>query len=304
MAAIKHDVSVSVSTHIEVVTFTDTEAAAVRKVLEDLQGAGWKASRSTPESASTGVVRPVGNDGEWKLTHTGLEAQGNVMVSARLAYEFHGRSGPPPQFVVFYGCAGTIDKNDLASVYLVAETTYLSLGTVKPGEGGIPERVTLKNKWICRDIDPPEVRALPRGVFPLVGGTGSRDLRKETRFPAARVLATDAVVHVPPGDPPPADARKEPPLWKKGEWTYGQAMAHVASTSAGMDVLVEMESYGIASVTRALGLGEQVVVMRITTDALGDKEATDAGQGDLLMKGRLALLWLLRVLFDPEAEVR
>jgi hypothetical protein len=290
---------VSVPTHIEVVTFTDTEKAAVRDVLERLQHAGWKKSRSTPHFP-TGVERPCGNDGQWKLTHTALGAQGNMMVSVQLAYAFHGRAGPPPAYVVFYGCAGTIDEDDLASVYLVAETTYLSLGTVKRGEGAISEQVTLKNKWICADVHEAGVRAFPREVFPLAGGAGSRDLLKETRIPPARVLATDAVIHVPPCAAPPADKRVEPPLWKKGEWTYAQAMAHVASRRAGMAVLVEMESYGIARATRVLGLGEQVVVMRITTDVLGKKEATNAGQAKLLMDGRLALLLLLRVLFDSE----
>jgi hypothetical protein len=88
---------------------------------------------------------------------------------------------------------------------------------------------------------------------------------------------------------------------EKAESTYAQAMAHVASLSAGRDVLVEMESYGIATTTRALGPRRAGRGLRIATDALGDKEATDARQGEVLMIRRLALLKLLLVLFDPEA---
>src|SRR3954447_23297784 len=41
---------------------------------------------------------------------------------------------------------------------------------------------------------PAEAQHLDRGVFPLVGGQSARNLLSETRFPPARVLATDAVI--------------------------------------------------------------------------------------------------------------
>lgn len=287
-------------------TFTSAEAAAVHQALSDLRDGGWDSGRSDTGSPSWTIERPIATGGQWRLTHTALGAQGNTIVAARLAHAFHGRTGPAPNFVVFYGCAGAVDANKVGSVYLVAETAYLSLGTVKPAasagdsDGPVGEIVTLKNKWICPQIDDSDVRSLDRWTFPLVGGQTSRNLLAETNLPPARVLATDAVIHVLPGVPPPPEALSFPPRWQKGEWTYGQAMAHVIDNTAGMDVLVEMESYGIAATTRALGLGEKVVVMRITTDALGNKKETDAGQGGLLMQGRLALLLLLDVLFDPQ----
>lgn len=280
-------------------TFTGTERAAVTTMMDELEAAGWSRVRGVSQDHGKDLQRPVGSeDDTWRLTHTALQAQGNVVVGAELARTFTGRR-TPPDYVVFFGCAGAIRKANVGGAYLVAETRYLSLGTVVDRPGGAPgdEIVTLKNKWICAQVDDPEVHALPTEVFPLVGGTGTRDLRKETGIDAARVLATDKVVRVSPTVGPLRGSRGNPNLWPKSEWTYGEAIAHIIETSSGLDVLVEMESYGIAAVTRALGLGEKVVVLRIATDALADKSATDDQQESLLIDGRLALLELIKALF-------
>lgn len=288
-----------VETRVEVVTFTATERAAVSTMMTELEAAGWSRVRGVPQTHGRDLQRPVGSqDDSWRLTHTALRAQGNVVVGAELARTFTGRR-TPPDYVVFFGCAGAIHEANVGGAYLVAEPRYLSLGTVDHRHGGAPgeELVTLKNKWICAHVDDSDVYALPTEVFPLVGGSGTRDLRAETGIDPARVLATDKVVRVPPGAGPPPGSDGNPNVWPKAEWTYGEAMAHVIETSSGLDVLVEMESYGIAAVTRALSLGEKVVVLRIATDALADKTATDGEQGALLMNGRLALLELIKALF-------
>lgn len=283
-------------TSITVVTFNENEADAVRQMFDDLRGGGWKNATS---GDPTVIDRPgLGGGPDLRLSHIHRGAQGNVGVAAQLAKIFAG-AADPPDYVVFYGCAGAVDSANVERVYLVAETRYISLGTVASGSSG--ERVTLKNKWIEYAIHPRRVDPIAPGVFPLVGGNATRNLLTETTLPPARVLATDAVVHVSPDRVVPAeDVPGQPGKWADGEWTYGQAMAHVINQSAGMDTLVEMESYGIAATTRALGLGERVVVMRVTTDALANKNTISSGQGPLLMRGRLALLQLLAVLLELE----
>jgi hypothetical protein len=266
----------------------------VRQSFEDLRRGGWKNATSAD---TTIIARPGLNGGpDIRLSHVHRGAQGNVGVAAQLAKTFANPTDQP-DYVVFYGCAGAIKPANVGRVYLVAETRYLSLGTVAVGPSG--ECVTLKNKWIEYAVHPRKVDPIAPGVFPLVGGNATRNLLNETTLPPARVLATDAVVHVAPDEAPPAEnVPGQPGKWAEAEWTYGQAMAHVIDQSAGMDTLVEMESYGIAATTRALGLGERVVVMRITTDALADKNSTSSGQKQLLLQGRLALLQLLAVLLE------
>jgi hypothetical protein len=279
------------ASHVSVVTFTDTEAAAVAQVLRDLQGGGWR-----PVAGDRTLLErpaPAGAGGNLRLSHISRGAQGNVVVAEVLARRF-AREDPLPDYIVFYGCAGTVDPENLGRVYLVARTHYLSLGTVRPRRGG--ESVTLKNKWIEPDVEPRSVNALRPGVFPLVGGTATRNMLKETTFPPALVLATDAVIRVKPDAAPPKQGvQGQPHKWKAEDWTWGQAMAHVLDSSAGMDALVEMESYGIAVTTRALNLGEHVIVMRVATDDLVVK---DGRQAELLMRGRVALMQLLAVLYE------
>jgi hypothetical protein len=115
------------------------------------------------------------------------------------------------------------------------------------------------------------------------------------------VLGTEAVVHrLPHTKTPKENVPGMSGHWADNDWTYGEAMAHVIDRTAGTDTLVDMESYGIATTTRALGLGERVIGMRVATDALKGKKTDKlgGGQGRLLLSGRLALMHLLAVLLE------
>ena len=71
--------------------------------------------------------------------------------------------------------------------------------------------------------------------------------------------------------------------------TYSDALAwctELAKKWANKPVLIEMESFGIASTMEALGLSYRVLVLRVVTDALSNMEAQpDQQQLDLLKAG-------------------
>lgn len=280
----------SISRSIDVVSFNANEANAVDRLLSDLaSGAPSPWQRDGPDA----IRRTFGPDEVWQLEHVPLLAQGNVLAAARLA-EFFQDHTKAPDYVVFYGCAGAIDSTYDASVFLVQDVNYLSLGTVEPAANG--ERVTLKNKWLCH-LDPAaDVQPLDVVVFPACTPGGSLDVSDLSGIPRARVAATDKVVRVGPA-PLPAPVRLAPPQdrWQKADWTYGQALGLVAQSSSV--VLVEMESYGIGRIAQALKIADRVVVLRVTTDALTDHAHTSARQRRMLEEGRHVLGRVLATLF-------
>ena len=275
---------------IGVVSFNANEANAVDRLLSDLASG---APSPWQRDGTDAIRRRFGPEEDWRLEHVPLLAQGNVLAAARLAEFFQDRS-KAPDYVVFYGCAGAIDPANDASVFLVEDVNYLSLGTVEAAPAG--ELVTLKNKWLCH-LDPAaDVQPLDVVTFPACTPGGSFDLPALSGIPLARVAATDKVVRVGrSGIPEPV--RKGPPhdRWKKAEWTYGQALDLVARGSGV--VLVEMESYGIGRIAQALKIADRVVVLRVTTDALTDHGHTSARQLQLLEDGRRVLARVLAVLF-------
>lgn len=275
--------------HISIVTFNADEAAAVDAVLDELiarSGSPWVGRGST-------ITRPFGGQ-TWTLSHNSLLAQGNVVAAAELA-RLYRSVDDGPEFVVFYGCAGSLDPAHSASVFLVERVNYLSLGTVDPdGAGG--EQVTLKNKWLCHTKPWAGVKPLRTMTFPLLTDDGSLDIQQLAGIPTARVAATDKVVRVRPSQAPrPVELGPPQTEYTPGEWTYAQALDLVAG--AGEVILVEMESYGIVRIAQSLGILDHVIVMRVTTDSLSDKQATNRNQGQLLMDGRGALAHLLAKLF-------
>lgn len=274
---------------IGVVSFNANEANAVDKLLSDLASGAPSPSRRDGTDA---IRREFGPDEDWQLEHVPLLAQGNVIAAARLAEFFQDRS-KAPDYVVFYGCAGAIDSADDASVFLVQDVNYVSLGTVEASDDG--ERVTLKNKWLCH-LDPAaDVQPLDVVAFPACTPGGSLDLPMLSGIPRARVAATDKVVRVGPTNiPPPVRAAPPQHRWYKDERTYGQALGLVARSSGV--VLVEMESYGIGRIAQALKIADRVIVLRVTTDALSDHPHTSARQRQLLEEGRHVLARVLAVL--------
>jgi hypothetical protein len=280
---------------ISVVSFNHNEKLAVDALLSDLASGAPSPWRRAGEQA---IERDFGSD-VWRLEHFPLLAQGNVVAAAELANLFQPKR-KVPDFVVFYGCAGAVDVRHTRSAFLVEGVNYLSLGTVGPGRVS-GELVTLKNKWLCHTDPKADVDPLGLADFPLCSGSGSLNIPALTGLPTARVAATDKVVRVAPqAAPVPSKRTPLQNMYKKGEWTYGEALGFVAD--AGGVVLVEMESYGISRIARALDIQERVVVMRVTTDALTDHGISDEEQRDLLMKGRKVLGHLLALLFAPSLE--
>ena len=278
--------------NIGIVSFNGNEARAVELLLNDIAGgppSPWQ--RDGPRA----IRRDAGLGDSWRLEHVPLLAQGNVIAAARLA-EFFQDHSQAPDYVVFYGCAGALDPTDHASAFIVRNVNYVSLGSVDEVPGG--EQVTLKNKWLCHLSPSGDALPLDALAFPLAASSGTFvDLVAKTGLTAARVIATDKVIRIRPGTPP-APIQTGPPhdLFSKEEWTYGEAMALFAS---GPHVIVEMESYGIALIARALKIEERVIVVRVTTDVLVDHAVGDDSQRSLLERGRHVLGRVLAVLFDP-----
>jgi nucleoside phosphorylase len=279
------------SVSVAIVSFNANERDAVDELLADLANGAPSPWRLAGQRS---IERDFGPD-LWRLEHLPLLAQGNVVAATQLAELFKGRQ-QPPDFVVFYGCAGAVEPDHVESVFLVKTANYASLGTVEQENG--KERVTLKNKWLCHTYPPGDAEPLEVAVFPLCFGNGPINLPTRSGIPTARIIATDKVVRVGP-KPLPAPALPTPPhdSYTKDEWTYGQALTLVAN--AGDVVLVEMESYGIGRIAQALDIQDRVVVMRVTTDALTDHRSSDASQRELLRQGRQVLGRLLVSLFTP-----
>lgn len=279
---------------IGVVSFNANEARAVSLLLDDLANgipSPWQ------REGDDAVRRVVGSGQEWRVEHVALLAQGNVLAAARLA-EFFQDHQKAPDYVVFYGCAGAVDPQHAASMFLVQGVNYLSLGTVAQ-HGGQPETVTLKNKWLCHLTSRADAGPLEAVNFPMCNpGAAPLDLCKLSGVPSARVAATDKVVRIAPSMvPTPVQAGPPHDRYAKGEWSYGQALALVAQ-APGV-VIVDMESFGIGRIAQALQIEDRVVVLRVTTDVLTDHVHSDDVQRDLLEQGRYMLGRVLAVMFTP-----
>lgn len=277
---------------ISVITFNGDEKATVETLFEQiLEGARspWKRGDKKDQDHEE-IVRPSGRQ-TWTLRHRPLLAQGNVVAGAALA-DLFSSPGESPDYVVFFGCAGALDPAHMGSVFLVDSVNYLSLGAVDRS-CLIGEKVTLNNKWLCDTGQSAGVNPLPGTAFPLRTAHGSVDLRDVEGLGPAHVAATDKVVRVAPGKAPEPTSGS---TYEQGPWSYAQALGHVAESVEGT-VLVETESYGISTVAHSLGILDRVIVMRVTTDSLADKNSTDGSRRDL-MKQRLApLSHLINTLF-------
>jgi hypothetical protein len=280
---------------VALVSFNANERHAVDLLLSDI------ASGAPSPWARDGElqIRRAVDDGEWRLQHVPLQAQGNIVAGAQLA-AFFADHQQRPDYIIFYGCAGALRAEDVASVFLVEFANYLSLGTVQRSTSN-EERVTVKNKWLCDLYPQGDVEPLAAVPFPLaLPGQSALDVRSLSGIPGARVIATDKVVRVRPGQTP-LPVMPGPPrdLYAKDEWTYGQALGLWAGS--GEPVLVEMESYGIGRIAQALQIHERVVVVRVTTDTLADHADSDDDQRRLLERARPLLGRVVAILLDPGA---
>jgi len=280
---------------IGVVSFNQREADAVDALLDDLTNeSAW--SRHGSNGVSMSYPREV------VIDHHPLRAQGNVIAAARMA-ELLGAHQRQPDLLVFYGCAGAVDPANVGSAFLVGSVSYLSLGTVDV-ESTFPylERVTLKNKWLCHvagaDAEPLETVTFNEVISgPALGLAASK-------LTPCHVIATDKVVRIGPSGVAPAPQAQGPPhaVYSRGEWSYADGLAYVSDARTD-PVLVEMESYGIGAVSKALRLENRVVIIRIATDDLVGHANSDEQQAQLLYQGRLALLSVVHALVFPHQEV-
>lgn len=262
---------------IRVVTFNASETAAVKALFDDLRGHGSTWSEEDGDDGARRIFRADGTD-RWEVEHLALRAQGNVSAAAALA-EFQSQTTSRPFAVlVFYGCAGVPTKAEVGSFYLVRSTTYVSLGKVwnaTKGEVGKTapasrwkERGEVASKWLVKS--PNEDDPLPTLQADEDIGPGAVHLARLVPCTLAHVAATDKVIEVDLGiDRAPSGA-----LPKNTRWTYADALAHVAGRIKAFEdpaMLIDMESYGILRMAKALGVSERVAIARVSTDALTDK---------------------------------
>jgi len=263
---------------VALVTFTSTEKSAIVKLLADLSP-DWKAEAPTHDvdKWQRGV-----SHGTLVVHHFEQNAQGNLAAATKLAALRFG-STLEYQFFVFYGCAAGYGTSRGATPYLVRAARYAGLGKVtapKTDQDSTPaERFRLKTKWMFpvaeKDtaLDDPlpaadgRVDPFKRITFPLVDRLGLPEL------PRAAVLSTEAVVDLP--DVPPAGAPEDKFDVEASEFTddlltFAETIAYAQSLSED-DLLVDMETYGIASIMLSLGLRHRVLVVRVPTDSNGDK---------------------------------
>lgn len=287
---------------IVIFTFTYNEATAVRSFLQslidDARPTVW-----TAMLLGETITATLSDGRSVQIQHKPLSAQGNTVAAAALGRAVT-ESGDADYFF-FYGCCGAIDGDLIGQAFRVATVSYISLGKVYKSATG-DEAVRLKNKWIVR-TEPSDQAPLPTIVLPA-GGKGAPGSLTGLDVPDAHALATDKVVHIAVASEAPNPIRVDNlgPVYAKGEWTYAQALKQYADAAMG-PVLVDMESFGIASAMRSLGLDERVIVLRVVTDALSDKE----GQGDddqlaLLMGGLPTLAATLATIIgvsDDAAEI-
>jgi hypothetical protein len=271
---------------IQIVTFNDEEHAAVQEFMDEL---------AEPHSVwrRKGEDRLIAPD-ICVLWHTRTPAQGNVMACAHLVMEFERTS--PPDFLVFYGCAGAADRSPLRSGYLVEAVLYLSLGVVRPHSGG--EEVKLENRWLDWH-DPEDVTPITPVSFRLSSNGARGDLVRLTGIPAAHVASTDKKIQVRPEPPPePLEQSFGRRVYRQEAWSYGTALGYATDVAATNPLLVDMESFGIGKAAEAMNLQDRVIILRVVSDLLIDRGKTD--KEVILSDGIAYLARVVLALADPD----
>lgn len=292
--------------NVVIFTFNDNENTAVQTLLASyLRNPGptggtiWQPAGLLSDTLIGSL--PGGRTAQ--IQHRHLRAQGNVTAATELARAATGGTPDSEADVyIVYACCGAINEKLIGNIYRVSRAAYVSLGSVKSPEsvkkaakadkpatsatadkpepprskptGGkaseaVTETVTLKNFWF--------VRTEPTWVPPL----GTIDLPtppalQSLKLPEAFVLATDKVIQIPPAPRAPKSKGRDIDgrvvYDPSDKWTYGQALAHCKKYVPG-PILIDMETYGIASIMRVMGLRSRVLVLRVVTDALENKDA-------------------------------
>ena len=272
-----------------IVTFNANEANAVSILLDDLC--------TSPDWSRDGSYGVKSQDID--IFHYSLLAQGNVIAAASLA-ELFSDAESYPDYVLFYGCAGSLDPKHVGHAFFVGKVSYASLGTVNKAKDPLSgtEQVTLKNKWLCA-TNPQEEVPLESIKFSEALGQGVLNLCIATSLTPAHVVATDKVIKIAPAPSPPNILQSGLPhhVYKKDEWSYAEALAFLQQHCEDLPVIVEMESYGIGKIAKANNLLDRVVIIRVITDSLSDHSVSDTNQRDYLIKGRSTIaLFILTVI--------
>jgi hypothetical protein len=279
--------------NVTIFTFNRNEMDAVNALLNRYT-AGWRTGGSVWHPTGGGTYGAVGtllNGATAEIRHKPLLAQGNVISGAELArtaYEDPKARDPAADVYIYYACCGALDATTIGKAYRVLRVQYLSLGSVKP-RGKFDETAKLKNKWFVRTEptyqEPLSSIELPTGTTP-----GPAWLRG-FRIPTAFVLATDKVIEVLPSKDAPRDKGRDSqgPKYPDEEWTYSKALAQCRDYCSG-PILIEMETFGVASVADAMGLLDRVLVIRVVTDGLLNKSADQSGKQPYFLLKRTDVL--------------
>lgn len=287
--------------NVTIFTFNDNEADAVDYLL-DLYLGGTKATAgvwSVPRRHSDTIIGTLNPSGPAPMTvairHKPLRAQGNVTAGAELArtaFEDPDARDPADDYYIYYACCGALDGRLIGKGFRVSDVAYISLGSVKPRGGG-GEVAKLKNKWF---VYTQPYYQKPLSSFTFRTGTKAAPGRlKFLKIKPAYVLATDKVIQVPPAKkaPPPSPygSSLAATVYPDAEWTYGKAMAHSRDHLPDKNILIDMETFGVASTAHAMGLQDRVLVLRVVTDALTNKDSkTIPNQRTILMNNAVTVL--------------
>jgi hypothetical protein len=294
--------------NIAILTFTENEATAVRELLEALIDKSWPTQTVWTAKLRGEVIEGKLSDRSTvRIQHKALLAQGNAIAGAALARGTKETiQNRDIDYFIFYACCGAVDSTLEGHVFRVDWVSYMSLGVVDPAPGG--EVVKLRNKWIVPTE--PNTQAPLKPIELPAGSVGAAGSVFGLGLPDAHVLATDQVIRISPGKLPAGPIKTPPPpaspIYKKGDWTYSEGLAWYidlakrwAPPGKAVPVLIEMESFGIASTMEALGLSFRVIVLRVVTDWLSNKVAqTDARQLELLIGGLPELASALATILD------
>jgi hypothetical protein len=283
--------------NVTVFTFNRNEMDAVNSLLNaymDGSRGGPTVWRSTGVG-TYGVVGTLKNLATAEIRHKPLLAQGNVISGAELArtaYEDPKARDPAADVYIYYACCGALDATLMGKAYRVSRVQYLSLGSVKP-RGEFDETAKLKNKWFVR-TEPTYQEPLSSIELPT-GTTPAPAWLRGFRIPPGFVLATDKVIEVLPSKEAPQSKGSDAqgPKYPDEEWTYRKALAqcrdHCLHIRTG-PILIEMETFGVASVAAAMGLLGRVLVIRVVTDGLLNKSKDQTGKPrEILFRNTLVL---------------
>jgi hypothetical protein len=272
---------------INIVTFNDAEAAAVREYLMELACLdGWRAYGS-----SVKLIDRQSDSNVHVVEHKSLRAQGNLRAASALATAFRPEESRP-DLLIFYGCCGSINKVTMPQAFLVRYVHYMALGNVAAADNGL-ERVTLKSKWLM----PTATSAIPY-TFNQFDSALIEPLSKRTGIQMALAIATEAVIKVAPTLAVSSQTGND-------EWSYGEGLRYLVDRARGkfgeLPVIIDMESEGIATFADQLDVQAQVLVLRVVTDALFDKERHN--QAELMMEGRVYLKTLVDSVLHGTAHI-